>query len=376
MTTTNPDSDARLPEAEARLSTSQDAVRDGDVPKWKTADWRPLIAAFTTPNSWRASWQLVTTLALYVALWVTLYFAVAVSWWLAVPLVLLGSGLLVRIFIIFHDTCHGSFFPSRTANDLVGGLTGVLTFTPYRHWRAEHAIHHGATGDLDRRGVGDVWTMTVREYLASSRWRRFSYRVARNPFALFVVAPFLLFGVMHRFSRTDAGDGERRSVRNTNIALFAMLCVMGSIYGFLPYIVLQLAILMGAGSIGIWLFYMQHQFEEAYWERHENWDYTVAALEGSSYLRLPKVLQWFSGNIGFHHIHHLSPRIPNYNLERCHGSHPLFSSVRVMTFWSSFRSMRLRLWDEASRKLVGWRQLREIRAALAQGQMAVPGTNP
>ena len=342
------------------------------MPKWSAADWRPLVAEFQRASVWRGTWQLVTTLALYAATWVLLYFAIAVSWWFAVPLVVLGSGLLVRTFIIFHDATHGSFYPTRVANDLVGGLTGVLTFTPYRHWRAEHAIHHGATGDLDRRGIGDVWTMTVREYLESSRWKRLTYRIARHPFAMFVVAPFVLFVVMHRVSRNGASDAERRSVRNTNIAIFAMLCLMGSIYGFVPYLILQGTILMGAGAIGIWLFYMQHQFEEAYWERHEDWDYTVAALHGSSFLRLPKVLQWFSGNIGFHHIHHLSPRIPNYNLERCHASNSLFSNVRAMTFWSSFRSLRLRLWDEASRKLVGWRQLRAIRRAESEMATADP----
>ena len=162
MTTTNPFRDACPSRSEARLSPPSDATRDEGLPKWNASDWRPLVAEFTRPNSWRAGWQLVTTLALYAATWVLLYFAIAVSWWLALPLVVLGSGLLVRTFIIFHDATHGSFFPSRRANDLVGGLTGVLTFTPYRHWRAEHAIHHGATGDLDRRGVGDVWTMTVR----------------------------------------------------------------------------------------------------------------------------------------------------------------------------------------------------------------------
>ncbi|MCK5942218.1 MAG: fatty acid desaturase, partial [Planctomycetes bacterium] len=241
-----------------------------------------------------------------------------------------------------------------------------------RHWRWQHAVHHGTSGNLDKRGIGDVWTMTVREYLESSRWKRLTYRIARHPFAMFVVAPFVLFVVMHRVSRNGASDAERRSVRNTNIAIFAMLCLMGSIYGFVPYLILQGTILMGAGAIGIWLFYMQHQFEEAYWERHEDWDYTVAALHGSSFLRLPKVLQWFSGNIGFHHIHHLSPRIPNYNLERCHASNSLFSNVRAMTFWSSFRSLRLRLWDEASRKLVGWRQLRAIRRAESEMATADP----
>jgi len=339
--------------------------RSAASPISRVAEWRPLVAEFQRSCAWRAGWQLGSTLALYAATWVLLYFAIAYSWWLAVPLVAVGAGLLVRIFIIFHDATHGSFLSSRVANDLVGSFTGVLTFTPYRHWRAEHAIHHGATGDLDRRGVGDVWTMTVREYLSSSRSRRLAYRIVRNPITLFLVAPFVLFVGLHRISRRGASEDERRSVRHTNIALFVMLCVMGSIYGFLPYIVLQLSIMTAAGAIGIWLFYMQHQYEEAYWERHENWDYTEAALEGSSFLRLPKVLQWFSGNIGFHHIHHLSPRIPNYHLERCHNSHTLFSGVRVMTFRSSFRSLSLRLWDEGSQRLVGWRHLRQIRRAKA-----------
>ncbi|MEC8253480.1 MAG: fatty acid desaturase [Planctomycetota bacterium] len=330
------------------------------------ADWRPIVAEFQRPCAWRAGWQLGSTLALYVATWVSLYFAVAVSWWLAAPLVLVGAGLLVRIFIIFHDCTHSSFVSSRVATDLIGAATGVLTFTPYRQWRAEHAIHHGANGDLDRRGIGDIWTMTVDEYLGSSKWRRFCYRIARNPITLFLVAPFLLFVVLHRFSRSNASEAERASVRNTNIALFGVLCVMGSIFGFVPFLILQLSVMTCAGVMGIWLFYMQHQFEDVYWERHEEWDYTIAALQGSSYLRLPKVLQWFSGNIGFHHIHHLSPRIPNYNLERCHNSNPLFQNVHVMTFWSSFRSMRLRLWDEASRRLVTWREFRELRQAAAR----------
>lgn len=326
-------------------------------------DWRPLVEPFQTPSAWRATWQFVTTFGLYAAVWTSLYFAIQYSWWLAVPLIVVGAGLLVRLFIIFHDATHSSFYKSKVANDLVGGFCGVLTFSPYRHWRGEHLIHHGATGDLDRRGVGDVWTMTVQEYLESSRWKKLGYRIARNPIVLFVVAPFVLFLGLHRFSRKGANGLEVRSVRHTNVALFVMLCVMGSIFGFVPYLILQVTMMLLAGSAGIWLFYMQHQYEDAYWERSEDWDYTVAALKGSSFLRLPKVLQWFSGNIGFHHIHHLSPRIPNYHLERCHASNEMFSSVTPMTLWSSFRSINLRLWDEASKKLVGFRHLRMMRRA-------------
>jgi omega-6 fatty acid desaturase (delta-12 desaturase) len=350
-----------LLQVEGRLSPPQPQNKPSEEVSYTIDDWRPLVEPYQKASRWRSTWQLVSTLSLYASVWVMLFFAVQYSWWLAVPLIVLGAALLVRVFIIFHDTTHGSFYSSRVANDLVGGLTGMLAFTPYRHWRGEHSIHHGATGDLDRRGVGDVWTMTVVEYLASSRWTKFTYRISRNPFVLLVVAPAVLFLGLQRFSRKGAPDRERRSVRNTNIALFVMLCVMGSIFGFVPYLILQCAIMLGGGAGGIWLFYLQHQYEDAYWEHTEDWDYTVAGLKGSSFLRLPKVLQWFSGNIGFHHIHHLSPRIPNYHLERCHVANPMFSSVTPMTFWSSFRSLNLRLWDEASRKLVGWRHLRALR---------------
>lgn len=355
---------------------SADNLLNG-VPRYTAADWRPLVEPFQTPSMWRGGWQFVSTFGLYAMVWVALFFAIQYSWWLAVPLVMLGAGLLVRLFIICHDATHSSFLASRTWNDLIGGFCGLLAFTPYRHWRGEHAIHHGATGDLDRRGVGDVWTMTVQEYLESSRWRRVAYRISRNPFVLFVLAPFILFLGMHRFSRKGAPDREVRSVRNTNLGLLVMTCLMGSVFGFVPYLILQAAIMMGAGAGGIWLFYVQHQYEDAYWERTEKWDYTVAALHGSSFLRLPKVLQWFSGNIGFHHVHHLSPRIPNYHLERCHSSNPMFSSIKPMTFWTSLRTVKLRLWDETSRKLVGWRELRAIRRAagstIANGNVAADG---
>jgi omega-6 fatty acid desaturase (delta-12 desaturase) len=354
---------ACLLEAPDRLSPPDaNSVKSAEA-SYTIEDWRPLVEPFQTPSVWRGAWQFASTFALYAGVWLALYFAIQYSWWVAVPLIILGAGLLVRLFIICHDATHGSFLASKVANDMIGGFCGLLTFTPYRHWRGEHSIHHGATGDLDRRGVGDVWTMTVQEYLESSRWKKVAYRIARNPLVLFVIAPIALFLVLYRFSRKGAPDREIRSVRNTNLALFAMMCVMGSIFGFGNYLILQCAMMSLAGAGGVWLFYMQHQYEDAYWERTENWDYTIAGLKGSSFLRLPRILQWFSGNIGFHHIHHLSPRVPNYHLERCHVSSELFSSVKPMTFWSSFRSVNLRLWDEASKKLVGFRHLRLMRQA-------------
>lgn len=335
----------------------------------ETARWKAIVAKYQVPHAGRAAWQLVNTLGSYLAVWVLIWFALPVSWWLTVPLAVLAGGLLVRVFIIFHDCGHGSFFASRRANDFWGCVTGLLTFTPYYHWRGEHAIHHGATGDLDRRGIGDVWTMTVREYLEASRWRRFAYQLARNPVVLFVVAPLVLFLVLQRVPRAGASPRERASVWWMTAAVAAMVATGCLVFGTLAFLLVQLLVLMVAGSVGVWLFYLQHQFEDAYWERGEDWDYSQAALQGSSFFRLPAVLQWFSGNIGFHHVHHLSPRIPNYNLQRCHESDPLFLQVKPMTLWSSLRSLGLRLWDESSKRLVGFRHVRRLRRQQRQERL-------
>jgi omega-6 fatty acid desaturase (delta-12 desaturase) len=270
------------------------------------------------------------------------------------------------MFIIFHDCGHGSFLASTRANDVLGFITGVLTFTPYYHWRWEHAVHHASSGDLDQRGTGDVWTLTVQEYLEASRWKRFSYRLARNPFILFGLAPLYLFLIHMRFPRRNAVGRERHSVWWTNLALVALAGGLIWLFGLKAYVLLQLIMLVVAGSVGVWLFYVQHQFEGVYWERNEGWDYDLAALQGSSFYKLPKVLQWFSGNIGFHHIHHLSPQIPNYHLEKCHKAEPLFQTVKPVTLFSSFKSFTFRLWDEQRRKLVGYSALKAIRKQKSQ----------
>ncbi len=323
--------------------------------------WKEIVARYQQPSLGRAVWQLVNTLVPYVVLWCLIYWSLRVSYWLVVPLVVLAGGFLVRLFIIFHDCGHGSFFKSSRANHFWGVLTGVLTFTPYYHWRWEHAIHHSSSGDLDRRGTGDVWTLTVQEYLEASRWKRFAYRLARNPIVLFVLAPLFLFLVWQRIPNPKAGSRERRSIYWTNLGLLGMAAGMSWLFGWKAYLIIQLSVMAVAGSAGIWLFYVQHQFEGVYWERGADWDYTTAALKGSSFYKLPRILQWFSGNIGFHHIHHLSPRIPNYNLERCHKSEPLFQTVKPVTLFASFKSFTFRLWDEQRRKLVGYGHLRAIR---------------
>jgi acyl-lipid omega-6 desaturase (Delta-12 desaturase) len=337
------------------------------------AAWKAIVAKYQEPSFWRASWQLINTIGSYAALWCLMYFTLQVSWWITLPLAILAGGLLVRTFIIFHDCGHGSFFESRTANNVWGFISGVLTFTPYYHWRWEHSIHHGAAGDLDRRGVGDVWTLTVQEYLESSRWKRFAYRLARNPVILFVIAPIALFLVRQRFPSRGASPRERHSVWWMNLAILGMATGMSAIFGIVPYLVIQLTAMIVASSMGVWLFYVQHQFEDVYWERGEEWDYTAAAMKGSSFYKLPRILQWFSGNIGFHHIHHLSPRIPNYNLQKCHQSDPMFQQAKHLTLFASLKSFTFRLWDESAKKLVGFRHLKNLRKKRdreAQGQQS------
>jgi omega-6 fatty acid desaturase (delta-12 desaturase) len=327
-----------------------------------TAQWKEIVARYQKPSLKRALWQLINTVIPYVCLWFLMYWSLTVSWWLTIPLAILAGGLLVRIFIIFHDCGHSSFFKSQRANHILGTITGVLTFTPYFHWRWEHAIHHSSSGDLDRRGMGDVWTLTVQEYLESSRWRRFSYRLARNPFILFIIAPMVLFLGINRIPKPKAPTRERFSVHLTTLAVGLMTIGLIWAFGWKAFLIIQLTILMVAGSAGVWLFYVQHQFEGVYWERSENWDYATAALQGSSFYKLPKILQWFSGNIGFHHIHHLSARIPNYHLEKCHKAEPLFQAVKPITLFSSLKSFTFRLWDEQHRRLVGYGHLRTVRA--------------
>jgi len=339
-----------------------DSVESKDPSQTKIPGWREIVTRYQKASTRRAVWQMINTIGPYLGLWVLMYLCLDVSYWLVMPLALLAGAFMVRAFIIFHDCGHGSFFKSKKANAIVGVITGVLTLTPYYQWRWEHAIHHSSSGDLDRRGTGDVWTLTVEEYLQSSRWRKFAYRLARNPFVLFVLAPLVLFLFLNRVPNRRAPRRERMSVHWTNLAMLVIAAGLSWVFGWKAYLIIQLTVLMVAGSVGVWLFYVQHQFEGVYWERNENWDYATAALQGSSFYKLPKVFQWFSGNIGFHHIHHLSPRIPNYHLEKCHKSEPLFQAVKPVTLFGSLRSFTFRLWDEQRHRLVGYGHLKAARA--------------
>jgi omega-6 fatty acid desaturase (delta-12 desaturase) len=329
-----------------------------EAPTATKTQWKLATEGFTQPSAWRASWQLLSTLALLAGTWGLIAWGLTVSIWLALAFALLNGGLLVRLFIIFHDCGHGSFYRSRWANDLTGFITGLVTFTPYSYWRWQHAQHHATSGNLERRGTGDVWTLTVKEYLEGSRWQRLAYRFARNPFALFLIGPVYLFVANLRWPSKKAGPRDRRSVWTMDVAIVLQVLAMGSWLGFANYAIVQSVALVFAGGMGIFLFYVQHQYEDTYWAHEGEWDYTEAALRGSSFYDLPAVLRWFSGNIGYHHIHHLSPRVANYRLQACHESSPIFKGIKRMGLRDSLRSTRMHLWDEDQRRLIGFGDLR------------------
>lgn len=323
------------------------------------AAWKKAIAPYQQPNLRRSLWQLANTLIPYTLLWVMMVWAVRVSYWLTIPLIILAAGFMVRAFIIFHDCGHGSFFASRRANEIIGFITGLVVLTPYFSWRHGHALHHASSGDLDRRGPGDIWMMTVNEYRAASPWQRFGYRLYRTPVILFLIGPALLFLLFQRFPNKYDRAKERRSVYLTDLAILLQAILISLLIGFKAYIILQTAVMALAATAGVWLFYVQHQYEGVYWQPHEKWDYAIAAVTGSSFYKLPRILQWFTGNIGYHHIHHLSPRIPNYNLEACHEDNPDLQ-VKPLTFRESLHCLRYRLWDEANARLINFREFRAL----------------
>lgn len=344
------------------MNTQHSTGVGNDLSDEKPANWKEIVRKYQVPSKWKGAWQLINTLGPYVLLWVAMYFSLRISWWLVIPLAILAGAFIVRAFIIFHDCTHSSFFKSKRANEITGFLTGVLVFTPYHLWRWEHTVHHSSAGDLDRRGIGDIWTLTVDEYAAASRWTRFTYQMARNPVVLFIIAPALMMLIYQRFPTRKAPKRDNRWLHATNAAILALGILLAWTFGIVPYLIIQLIVLTIASSSGVWLFYVQHQFEDVYWERRPDWDYKKAALEGSSFYKLPKILQWFSGNIGFHHIHHLSPRIPNYELENAHHSEPMFSEIKPLTLRTSLKSLTFRLWDEREGRLTDYGPIKELKA--------------
>ncbi len=326
----------------------------------KPPGWKNLVAKYQTSHTKKSIWQLGNTLLPFFGIWYLMYLSLDVNYWLTLLLALPAAGFMVRLFIIQHDCGHGSFFNSRKANDLTGIFCSVFTLTPYHYWQKSHAIHHANAGNLEHRGIGDIYTMTVNEYLRQSKWGRLKYRLYRNPLILFVVVPTLLFVILYRLptSKSKALKRVRSSVYWTNLAIALLAGGMIWLVGVKAFLLIQVPIIIITSSAGTWLFFIQHQFEDTYWANNDAWDYTLAALQGSSYYKLPKILQWFTGNIGFHHIHHLSPRIPNYHLEKCHDENSMFQQVVVLTPRSSLKSIFLSLWDEEQKKLIGFYHLK------------------
>lgn len=321
-------------------------------------EWQRLVKPYQKPDVRKSVWQVVNSFGGLMLCWVAMALSLNVGYWLTLLLSVFAAGFLVRIFIIQHDCGHGSFFKKRKPNDVIGTICSLFTLTPYKFWRKSHSIHHAHHAELEERGIGDVWTLTVEEYKNAPRWKRVVYRIFRNPFFLFGLAPTLNFVLLARLplgGHSDWRNGERASVWWTNLAVAGWVAAASALIGFVPVILIMLPTIAIASSVGTWLFYVQHQFEDTYWEHTPQWDYTLAALEGSSYYQLPRVLQWFTGNIGFHHIHHLSPRIPNYYLQQCHEQNPTLQRVVHLTLKDSFRTMWLTLWHEKQRRLVSFR---------------------
>lgn len=302
--------------------------------------------------------QILNTLPPYFLLWFLAYQSLTVSYWLTVPILMLAAAFLVRTFIIFHDCCHMSFFKNRKANDWLGTFTGILTLVPYKQWRYSHSVHHATSSNLDKRGVGDIWIMTVDEYMGSPLWRKIAYRLYRNPLIMFGLGPIYTFVLQYRFNRRGAKRAERFNTYLTNLSIAGLYAILIWAIGWQSFLLIQLPIIWFSGVLGIWLFYVQHQFEDTYFEHEDEWDYVKAAVEGSSYYRLPKVLQWLTGNIGFHHVHHLSPRVPNYLLEKVHNETAPLQKATTISLATSLKALRFKLWDEAGRRFISFREIK------------------
>ena len=327
-------------------------------PELPPTHWHAIVARYQKPDRWRSLWQAANSIFPFLVLWYLMYRSLAISYWLTLLLAIPTAGFMVRTFIIFHDCGHGSFFKSRSGNDIMGFITGILTLTPYYEWRHTHAVHHATAGDLDRRGTGDVLTLTIAEYKALPWWKKFGYRTMRNPLIMFTIGSFLVFTVAHRFWHPGVGKREVWSVIWTDLALAAIFIAMSLTIGWKAFMLVEAPVIFIATGVGVWLFYVQHNFDRTYWERHSQWDFFKAGINGSSFYKLPGILQWFTGNIGFHHIHHISPKIPNYKLPECYKENPVFH-IQPLTILTSLKSLGYRLWDEERRMLVGFKALKQ-----------------
>jgi omega-6 fatty acid desaturase (delta-12 desaturase) len=319
--------------------------------------WEKIIKKYNQPVLSKSIWQLLNSYVPYAIMWYLMYLSLQYSYLITLLLAIVASGFLVRIFIIFHDCGHGSFFKSAKANNIFGMLSGIVALTPYRMWHHHHRIHHASAVNLDKRGIGDVWTMTRDEFISAPKNKKLMYRFFRNPFLMFIIGPLFVIFKQNRFTNKRMNKEDKWNMYLTNLAVLAMAIGISMLIGIKAYLIIQLPLIFISHSIGIWLFLIQHNFDDIEWERSDNWDYKTAALKGCSFLKFPAMFQWFTGNIGFHHVHHLSPRIPNYNLARCHYENDIFNVVKPIRFFDTFKFLKLHIWDEEIQKMISFRQL-------------------
>ena len=316
------------------------------------------VQPYAQANTKKAVWQLVNSLVPYFIMWGAMIWSLQYTYWLTLGLALIASFFQIRIFILFHDCGHNSLFPSLKTNRIIGFILGVLVFTPSEQWWRSHAIHHASSGNLDKRGTGDVMTYTIEEYKNKPALARLGYRLFRNPLVMFFLGPVYMFIISHRIPKLKLGRREAMYQLWHNLALAGVILVMSLLIGFKSYVIIQLPVIWLSGIMGIWLFFVQHQYEGVYWAHSGEWNYVASALQGASYYKLPKILQWISGNIGFHHVHHLNPKIPNYNLEACHNnSEVLQKAVKTIDFLEGFKSIGLDLIDDNSGELVRFKDI-------------------
>ncbi len=338
-------------------------VTSSDVTK-SAREWASLLNRYREPSALRSSFELAVTFVAFALVWAVMWLTLPLGYWLTLLLALPAAGLLVRLFVVQHDCGHGSFFRKRGTNDWVGRVIGALTLTPYDAWRRSHNSHHASSGNLDERGIGDIDTLTVREYLARSRWGRIGYRAYRHPFVMFVIGPAYLFLLRHRLPFGYMRDGWSPWVTTmaTNLATAALITLMIWLVGVGPFLMVHLPITLLAASLGVWLFYVQHQFEETTWAQDPAWNLHEAALHGSSHYDLPLALRWLTGNIGIHHVHHLCSRIPFYRLPEVLRDHPQLGETSKLTIRESLDSVRLVLWDEDRKRLISFSELSRLHA--------------
>ena len=327
--------------------------------KDKTVTLHKSVKPYANANHRKSTIQLLNTIPPLLLVWILAYISMSVSVWLSAGLAVVASAFLVRTFIIFHDCTHGSFYNSKKKNDVLGTITGVLTTFPYNKWKREHAIHHASSSNLDKRGIGDIWVMTVEEYSAATKWNRLLYRLYRNPVIMFGFGPLYLVLISNRINRKDAKKKERNNTYLINILLLGLSVLLIFLLGWKAFLVVHVLSVYVAAALGIWLFYIQHTFEDSYFEEESEWNYVKAAVDGSSYYELPKILQWLSGNIGYHHVHHLAPRVPNYNLEEAHVKTPPLQHATTITIKTSLDSLRYRLYDPDNKQFITFGEFKQ-----------------